>query len=70
VLSRSELYYTASGINTPVGGRPVRSLREEIVALSWLIAMIIVFVVLLLCLILMNIEIISVHLGCTAGLPY
>jgi len=25
----SELYYTVSGIITPVGGRPVRRLREE-----------------------------------------
>ena len=26
---RSELYYTASGIITPVGGRPVYRLRED-----------------------------------------
>ena len=26
---RSKLYYTASGINKPVGGRPVHRLREE-----------------------------------------
>ena len=26
---RSELYYTASGIITPIGGRPVHRLRED-----------------------------------------
>ena len=26
----SKLYYTASGIITPVGGRPVHRLREEV----------------------------------------
>jgi len=29
LITRSKLYYTASGIITPVGGRPVRRLREE-----------------------------------------
>jgi len=29
IIGRSILYYTASGIVTPVGGRPVRRLREE-----------------------------------------
>jgi len=29
IIMRSELYYTASGIVTPVGGRPVHRLREE-----------------------------------------
>jgi len=28
IIRRSKLYYTASGI-TPVGGRPVHSLKEE-----------------------------------------
>ena len=29
LIRRSELYYTASGIITPIGGRPVHRLREE-----------------------------------------
>ena len=29
IIRRSKLYYTASGIFTPVGGRPVHRLREE-----------------------------------------
>ena len=29
IVRRSKLYYTASGIITPVGGRPVHRLREE-----------------------------------------
>ena len=29
IIRKSELYYTAPGIITPVGGRPVYSLREE-----------------------------------------
>ena len=29
IIRRSELYYAASGIITPVGGRPVHRLREE-----------------------------------------
>jgi len=29
IIRRSELYYTASGIITPVGDRPVHRLREE-----------------------------------------
>ena len=29
IIRRSELYYTASGIITPVGGRPVHRLRED-----------------------------------------
>ena len=29
IVSRSKLYYTASGIITPVGGRPVHGLRED-----------------------------------------
>jgi hypothetical protein len=28
IIMRSKLYYTASGIFTPVGGRPVHRLRE------------------------------------------
>ena len=28
IIRRSKLYYTACGIITPVGGRPVRRLRE------------------------------------------
>jgi len=28
IIRRSKLYYTASGIITPVGGRPVHRLRE------------------------------------------
>ena len=31
IIRRSKLYYTASGTVTPVGGRPVRRLREEII---------------------------------------
>ena len=29
IIRRSKLYYTASGIVTPVGGRPVPRLRED-----------------------------------------
>jgi len=29
IIRRSILYYTASGIITPVGGRPVHRLRED-----------------------------------------
>ena len=29
IIRRSKLYYTASGIVTPVGDRPVHRLREE-----------------------------------------
>ena len=29
IVRRSKLYYTASGIITPVGGRPVHRLRES-----------------------------------------
>ena len=29
MFRRSKLYYTASGIITPIGGRPVRRLRTE-----------------------------------------
>ena len=29
IIRRSTLYYTASGIITPVGGRPVYKLRED-----------------------------------------
>ena len=29
IIRRSKLYYTASGIITPVGGRPVYRLRED-----------------------------------------
>jgi len=29
IISGSKLYYTASGIIEPVGGRPVRRLRED-----------------------------------------
>jgi len=29
IVRRSKLYYTASGIVTPVGGRPVHRLRQE-----------------------------------------
>ena len=34
IIRRSKLYYTASGIITPVGGRPVHRLREECSSLS------------------------------------
>jgi len=30
IISGSKLYYTASGIVTPVGGRPVHGLREDL----------------------------------------
>ena len=29
IIRRSKLYYTASGIITPVGGRPVHRMRED-----------------------------------------
>ena len=29
IIRRSKLYYTASGIVTPVDGRPVHKLRED-----------------------------------------
>ena len=29
IIRRSKLYYTASGIITPVGGRPVHRLRAD-----------------------------------------
>jgi len=29
IVRKSKLYYTASGIITPVGGRPVHRLRED-----------------------------------------
>ena len=29
IIRRSKLYYTATGIITPVGGRPVHRLRED-----------------------------------------
>ena len=29
IIRRSKLYHTASGIITPVGGRPVHRLKEE-----------------------------------------
>ena len=29
IVRRSKLYYTASGIITPIGGRPVHRLRKE-----------------------------------------
>ena len=29
IIRRSKLYYAASGIITPVGGRPVRKLKED-----------------------------------------
>ena len=29
IIRRSKLYYTASGIITPVGGRPVHRLKED-----------------------------------------
>jgi len=30
IVRRSKLYYTASGIITPVGGRPVHRLRDDV----------------------------------------
>jgi len=30
IIRKSKLYYTASGIITPVGGRPVHRLREDL----------------------------------------
>ena len=30
IIRRSKLYYTASGIVTPVGGRPVHRLRADL----------------------------------------
>ena len=29
IIRRSKLYYTASGITTPVGGHPVHRLRDD-----------------------------------------
>jgi len=40
IIWRSKFYYTASGIITPIGGRPVHRLREDC-ASSWLITKII-----------------------------
>jgi len=31
IIRRSKLYYTASGIITPVGGRPVRRFIEDMI---------------------------------------
>ena len=33
IVRRSKLYYTASGIVTPIGGRPVRRLRQSSLSL-------------------------------------
>ena len=33
IVRRPKLYYTASGIITPIGGRPVHGLREDSVIL-------------------------------------
>jgi len=42
-IRRSKLHYTASGIVTPVGDRPVHRLREDsIFAVSWLITKILI----------------------------
>ena len=30
IIRRSKLYYTASGIITPAGGRPVHRLKEDL----------------------------------------
>ena len=40
IVRRSKLYYTVSGIITPIGGRPVHRLREDSLkfsASSWLL---------------------------------
>ena len=29
IIRRAKLYYTVSGITTPIGGRPVHRLRED-----------------------------------------
>ena len=34
IIWRSKFYYTASGIITPVGGRPVHRLREDFLSLN------------------------------------
>ena len=49
IIMGSKLYYTASGIITPVGGRPVNSARNMycniiFCVLSWLIAKFKIFV--------------------------
>jgi len=49
IIRRSKLYYTASGIITPVGGRPVHGtmciiIKKRICSLSWLITKIILSV--------------------------
>jgi len=38
IIRRSKLYYTASGIITPVAGRPVHRLREEAYGVNALVA--------------------------------
>jgi len=38
IIRRSKLHYTTSGIITPLGGRPVRRLREEKKATFWTVA--------------------------------
>jgi hypothetical protein len=35
IVRRSKLYYTASGIITPIGGRPVHRLREDSVKIQY-----------------------------------
>jgi len=35
IMRRSKLHYTASGIITPVGGRPVHRLREDSLSTGW-----------------------------------
>jgi hypothetical protein len=40
IIRRSELYYTASGIITPVGGRPVHRLREDWIQMLYSIILI------------------------------
>ena len=36
IVRRSKLYYTASGIITPIGGRPVHRLRKNLKSTTYL----------------------------------
>ena len=36
IVRRSKLYYTTSGIITPIGGRPVHRLREDWIVIDYI----------------------------------
>ena len=41
IVRRSKLYYTVSGIITPIGGRPVHRLREDCCILRCLVCIVV-----------------------------